>query len=371
MPSPTARRGLDWLNFFTAAVQTGFGPFIAVYLTESGWSQTDIGVALSIGTGAGMLSQLPAGMLVDSVHRKRGFTAAALLLLGLAALLLTAWPARPLVWASQILHACASGILVPAIAALTLALYGHDAFSARLGVNARYASLGNAVAAGLLGVIASYLSNRAVFALAAALVIPALLALLAIRPEHYADPGDDHPSMQHPRALRQRADRPWHIFGVASLHVFCVCTALFHLSNAAMLPLALNALAKRSGDVGLVVSAAIVVPQIVAALIAPWIGRAAQRFGRRPVLLAGFLVLPVRGLLLATQPDAVPLAAMQALDGVSAAVFGIMVPLIAADVTRRAGYMRGPRQLGEIPNWPRCERRPGPANRSTIRGRDG
>jgi len=57
------------------------------------------------------------------------------------------------------------------------------------------------------------------------------------------------------------------------------------------------------------------------------------------VLIAGFLVLPLRGLLLATQPDAVPLALIQALDGVSAAVFGIMVPLIAADLTRRTGYL--------------------------------
>jgi MFS family permease len=114
---------------------------------------------------------------------------------------------------------------------------------------------------------------------------------------------------------------------------------LFSLANAAMLPLALNALAKRSSDTGLVVSAAIIVPQLIAAVIAPWIGRAAQRFGRRPVLLAGFLVLPLRGLLLATQPDAVPLALMQALDGVSAAVLGVMVPLVAADLTRRTGYL--------------------------------
>jgi MFS family permease len=354
MPSPTARRGLDWLNFFTAAVQTGFGPFIAVYLTQRGWSQTEIGVALSIGTASSLLSQLPAGMLVDAVHLKRGVTTAALVLLGISALLLTALPAanltanpqiagapigRDLVWASQILHAFASGILVPAIAVLTLALYGHDAFSTRLGVNARYASLGNAVAAGLLGVVASFLPNGAVFVLTALLVIPALLALWTIRPADAADPTDDHPSMLHPRELRRRPDRPWCIYRLTSLHVFAACTILFSLSNAAMLPLALNALARRSGDVGLVVSAAIVVPQIVAALIAPRIGAAAQRFGRRPVLLAGFLVLPLRGLLLATQPGALPLAALQALDGVSAAVFGIMVPLIAADVTRRTGYL--------------------------------
>ena len=339
MRSPTARQGLSGLAFFTAAVQTGFGPFIAVYLTESGWSQTDIGVALSIGTAAAMVTQVPSGVLVDHVHGKRGLTAAALVVLGLSALMLTVWPTRGVVWASQILHAATSGILTPAIAALTLALCGHDAFSARLGVNARYMSLGNAIGAGLLGVVASTLSNRAVFALTAALVVPALLALRMIRPEHYVEPGNDHPSMQHPRQLRERNARPWHIFQLSALHIFAVCIVLFALANAAMLPLALNDLTKRTGDSGLVVSGAIVVPQIVSALIAPWIGNAAQNYGRRPVLLAGFLVLPLRGLLLATQPDAVPLAMIQALDGISASVLGIMVPLIAADVTSRTGYL--------------------------------
>jgi MFS family permease len=118
-----------------------------------------------------------------------------------------------------------------------------------------------------------------------------------------------------------------------------IAVYLTERGNAAMASLALNGLAQRGGNTGLVITAAIVVPQIVAALIAPWISGAAQRFGRRPPLLASFLVLPVRGLLLAAQPDAVAPAAMQALDGVSAAVLGIMVPLIAADVTRRTGYL--------------------------------
>jgi MFS family permease len=343
MPSQTARHGLNWLNFFMAAVQTGFGPFIAVYLTERGWSQTEIGIALSIGTASSLLSQLPAGVLVDYVHHKRGLTAGALGLLGLSALLLIALPgqimaSRDLVWASQILHAAASGVLVPAVAALTLSLYGHDAFGARLGMNARYQSLGNAVAAGLLGVVASILSNQAVFGLTAALVIPALWGLWSIEPASAPTP-DCHPSMQHPNVLREGPNRPWCIFHFTSLHVFAACMVLFSLGNAAMLPLALNGLAKRSGDVGLVVSAAIIVPQLISALIAPRIGAAAQRFGRRPVLLAGFLVLPLRGLLLATQPDAVPLAFMQSLDGVSAAVFGIMIPLVAADLTSETGYL--------------------------------
>ena len=39
--------GLDWLNFFVANFQTGFGPFISVYLTNVGWTQGAIGAALT------------------------------------------------------------------------------------------------------------------------------------------------------------------------------------------------------------------------------------------------------------------------------------------------------------------------------------
>ncbi len=74
-------------------------------------------------------------------------------------------------------------------------------------------------------------------------------------------------------------------------------------------------------------------------MFAPWAGRLAQRIGRRPVLMAGFAAVPIRALLFAFLPGALPLAAFQALDGVSAAVFGLMLPLIAADATKRTGYL--------------------------------
>jgi len=106
-----------------------------------------------------------------------------------------------------------------------------------------------------------------------------------------------------------------------------------------MLPLALNELSKRIDDTGFVVSASIIVPQAVVVLFSPWTGRMAQAIGRRPVLLAGFVALPLRGLLFVGQPDAVPLIMIEALDGVSATVFGLTMPLIAADLTERTGYL--------------------------------
>lgn len=339
METSLSRHGLNWLNFFTAAVQTGFGPFISVYLTQIGWRQTDIGLVLSVGTAAALISQLPGGALVDAVHLKRNITAFALGALAACALALAFAPAQGWIWGVQILHSLASSILTPAIAAMTLSLCGHALYSQRLGLNARYASLGNAAAAALMGACAYYLSERMVFLLTAILVAPALLSLAAIRRADRLPPDTDHPALLHPKERRDRDRRPWQIFHEPALHIFAFCTVLFGLANAAMLPLALNALALRSNDTGFVVSACIVVPQIITAAASPWTGVMAQRLGRRPVLLVGFAALPVRALLFATAPGPVALVMIQALDGISATVFGLMVPLIAADLTQRTGFL--------------------------------
>jgi predicted MFS family arabinose efflux permease len=328
--------GLNGLNFFTAAVQAGFGPFIAVWLTQSGWTLIDLGLVLSIGTLAALIGQLPGGLLVDHVHHKRFAAGGALIALCASALLLSLAPTQPMVWGAEIVHGLASCVMTPAIAAMTLAVCGHDNFGERLGQNTRYASLGNAASAALLGAAASAISEQAVFLVTAALVLPALATLFMIQKSDHVDPADDHPALLHPR---EREHWPWQIFADPALHIFAVACVMFQLANAALLPVALNGLTHKGNAPGYLVSATIVVPQIVAATIAPWAGNLAQRIGRRPVLMVGFAAVPVRALLFAILPGALPLAAVQALDGVSAAVFGMMLPLIAADLTDRSGYL--------------------------------
>jgi MFS family permease len=334
--SSVNRYGLNALNFFTAAVQTGFGAYVAVWLTQQGWSQTAVGIALSIGTAAGLIGQLPGGALIDAVHRKRNTAAVALVVVAVSALLLAAPANRITIWGAQILHALASCVITPAIAAITLSLVGHAGFSEQLGANTRYASLGNGVAAAGLGAVAYLMSERGVFVTTALLALPTLAALYAIREADRLPPDDEHPALLHPK---DRKEWPWHIFSEPALHVFAICTVLFHLSNAAMLPLALNMLTRRGEANGIIVSAAIVVPQVIMAALAPWAGSVAQRVGRRSVLLVGFLALPARALLFATGPGAVPLVVIQTLDAVSGIMFGLMPPLIAADLTRRNGYL--------------------------------
>jgi MFS family permease len=95
----------------------------------------------------------------------------------------------------------------------------------------------------------------------------------------------------------------------------------------------------RAGEfANLIIAACIVVPQAVVALLSPWIGRAAERFGRKRLLLLGWGALPLRGVLLAVLPGAWPLVAGQAVSGVSAAVFGVLLPLLASDITFGSGH---------------------------------
>ena len=325
---------LNALNFFTAAVQAGFGPFIAVWLTQQGWTTGALGLALSVGTLTALIGQVPGGMLVDQLFTKRFIAGGAMLVMGLSAIALATSTSVPVVWGAEIGHALASCIMTPAIAALTLTLCGQDAFGERLGRNTRYAALGDASSAALLGFAASYASERAVFLATAAMVVPAVVALLMIRGTDRV--ADDHPATRHPK---ERAHKPWQIFAEPALHVFAVAVILFQLANAALLPFALNELTRRNEAPGLLISATIIVPQVITAALAPWIGRLTQRIGRRKVLIAGFAAVPIRGVMFALLPGALPLAMFQALDGISAAVFGLMLPLIAADLTRRTGFL--------------------------------
>jgi MFS family permease len=332
------RPALNALNFFTAAMETGFGPFLSVYLTQLGWSQKDVGVTLSIGTIAGLVAQLPAGALVDGLHAKRLAAAGALLVTALSAGALAVWPSTMFVLSAQALHAIAGTVLTPSIAAITLRLCGHAAFGASLGSNARWASLGNAGAAAVLGLVATRMGERTVFLFAAALAIVALAALTLLPSGHRDVTHTDHPALLHPAERRRGPHRPWHIFFELHLHSFAFCIMLFFVANAALAPLALKTLAEQA-DSGLVISAAIVVPQGVVALLAPWAGRAAERWGRRPLLLVAFAAVPLRALLFALLPGAVNLIGIEILDGIGAAIIGIMIPLIAADLTRQTGYL--------------------------------
>ena len=330
-----ASRGLDHLNLFVANIQTGFGPFIAIYLASQGWTQTGIGLALSLGTAAAMASQLPAGALVDAMRSKVHAARAGIVSFTLCALMFAIYPVQLFVYLAEILHAFASCMLGPAIAAISLAIAGQHALGLRLGRNARYASIGNAVGAALMGACGYYFADRSIFFLTALLTLPAWYLMAPLSrlkaPRIAAAVRADETSRAKP-ILRLLADR--------RLFVFACCVALFTFGNAATLPLVSTTLNKSVGDLAsLMIAACIVLPQFIVALISPAVGRLAESRGRRVVLVIGLAALPCRCVIFALflgHPSFVVMA--QALDGIAAASIGVLVPLITSDIAGHSGH---------------------------------
>jgi MFS family permease len=336
-PSRESLRGLDWFIFFLADVQTGFGPFVAVYLTTQKWTQIEIGSILSIGSIIALIGQMPGGAIIDAAKSERLVAGLAIVTIGCAALAYAAWPIYPVIAIAATLHAAASCVLGPAIAAISLGLVGPLAIGERLGRNARFASLGNGVAAALMGTCGYLLSSRSVFVVAFVLAIPTLLALVRIH-EREVDAARAHGSVA-PTARSAKSTSVLVLLRQRPLLIFAGSILLLQLANASMLPLMAGIVTTRSSQWATVlIAACIIVPQAIVALTSPSVGRKAQAWGRRPLLLTGFAALAIRGVMFATVHDPYLLVAVQVLDGITAAVFSVMIPLIVADVAFGSGH---------------------------------
>jgi MFS family permease len=338
-PSPSAStlRGLDGVNLFLAGALSGFGPYVAVFLAEQNWTQQDIGFVLTAGGFAGLLSQIPGGELLDAIRSKRFAVALGATMVATGALIIAVWPSFPLVLAALVLQGITGGFLGLAIAAISLGLVGHATLAERLGRNQRFASTGGVVAAGLMGLIAYFLSYRAIFFVAAALVLPLLAALGRIRPSDiHFDRASSLPNHQEPSAPPQARRRI--LWQNHSLLIFAGGVFLFQMANASMLTLAGEALAySKEALSSLIVSALIMVPQVIVAIMAPWAGRWANTWGRRPLLLVGFAALRIRALVFSWTTNPTILIAAQILDGVSGTMLGVLTASIVADLTRGTG----------------------------------
>jgi len=215
-----------------------------------------------------------------------------------------------------------------------MAIAGSAALGLRLGRNARFLSIGNGLGAVLMGACGYLLGERAVFFLTAALTVPALAAL---RPLAAAETGRRPLPVRVPTPSEQPNLR--RLLGDRRLIAFAACAALFTFANAPMLPLAASALTKLAPDQAtILVACSIVLPQLIVAIFSPSFGALAERRGRRLVLLLGFAAVPLRGLLLAVTANPVIMVLIQALDGIAAASFGVMVPLVVSDIAGRSGH---------------------------------
>jgi MFS family permease len=335
-PSLESLRALDGLNFCLAALLMGFGPYVAGYLAERGWAPARIGLVLTTSGLIGLAAQVPGGELVDMARSKRALVGTAVIAIAAGLLFLALGRGSASVFTAAALQGMAGSVIGPGVAAISLGLVGHAALGERLGRNQRFASIGSLTAAGAMGLVGYLLSIRDSFLVTIALGLPVLLMLLRMRAAdiHFGRccaSADDDP-VQPARVSRVV------LFKDRGLLTFAACLFLFQIANASVLPLIGEALVQSAGRYSSpVLSASIVLPQIIVALLAPWAGRTAGSWGRRPLLLMGLAVVPIRAGLFALTADPALLIVIQALDGVSGATLGVLTTLVIADLAKGTG----------------------------------
>ena len=207
----------------------------------------------------------------------------------------------------------------------------------RQGRNQTFNSAGNVVAAVSMGLIGYFLSNRAIFFFVVAFTIPTLLALARIKAKE-VDYAVARGSTDGDGGQSTGSSSIAHLLKDRRLVIFLICAVLFHFANAAMLPLLGEMLSKGHGRSSMMfMSACVVTTQIVVTLLASWSGIKACQWGRKPLLLIAFAVLPLRGVLYTLTNATSYLVAIQILDGIAAAIFGVVSVLVIADLTEGTG----------------------------------
>ncbi|MBR8411498.1 MFS transporter [Burkholderia cenocepacia] len=344
-------RALEALNFFLADVQAGIGPFIGVILLSRGWGADAIGSVMTLAGLAAMAATPLAGALVDAVRAKRALIVAAAAATALASLALMFVHGYPAVAASQILAAVSGAALAPAVAGVTLGIVRRQGFDRQFGRNQMANHAGNVAGAALAGWLGWHAGFDAVFALVGVFTVLAIVSTLAIPGQaidHASarglDPAGVTPGTDaaHPDAsgaaptsrvsgLRTLAEnRPLVLLG-ASL-------ALFHLGNAAMLPLyGMGVVVTHRSNPSAFTAQTIVIAQFVmvaAAWLAP---RLIRSHGYWRVLLFSYLVLPVRGVVAAAWMSEAGVWPVQVLDGIGAGLQSVVVPALVVRLLDGSG----------------------------------
>jgi MFS family permease len=330
-----SRAALDWLNFFLADVQTGVGPFLAIFLLSSQhWDAGKIGVVMMIAGIATVAARAPFGALIDWTRWKRALILVASVAVAAGAVAISLFPHFLLVAAAQTVIGGADAVFPAAVGAISLGIVGRELFTRRVGRNEAFNHAGNAFTAVAAGIAGWLLAPRAVLWLVAALSATSILAVLAINSgsiDHDLARGSDKDCDTQPSALRV-------ILECKPLLIFTASITLFHFANAAILPLLGEKLAQSNhGAETLFMAACIIAAQLVMAPMAIVVGHNADAWGRKPIFLVGFAVLPIRGVLYTLTQNPYALVSIQVLDGVGAGIFGALFFIVIADLTKGTG----------------------------------
>jgi MFS family permease len=326
---------LQSLNFFMADMQAGIGPFLGVFLLAHGWESGLIGTVMTIGGIAGMIMTTPAGALIDETTRKRAYVIVPGIFTVVASAIILYSQSFWVVAASQVATAIAGAAIGPAVTGITLGMVRQAGFNWQNGRNQAFNHAGNMVGAGLSGFLGWKFGFGAVFVLAAVFGVLSIISVLLIPKTAIDD--------RVARGLTDEGDKEnvgaWKVLlECKPLLILAAALALFHLGNAAMLPLyGLAVVSEKHSDAASFVAMTIVVAQAVMILASLVAMRMARKEGLWLVLLISFLALPIRGLVAASIIEGWGVFPVQALDGIGAGLQSVAVPSLVAHILNGTG----------------------------------
>jgi MFS family permease len=342
--SPATKRfnplSLDAVNFLLADVRGALGPYLNVFLvTQQHWSQAETGLVTMTSGLLGIAAQTPIGAAIDGTRAKRGAIILALAVLAIGGVSIFAVPTFWPVMVANSLMAVVGDVFGPAVAALTLGLYARKELARRMGRNSAFDHAGNVAIAVVAGGVGYVFSQRAVFLLVPLFSALAAIAVLSIpyKAINLSRARDlDGEDAENTRDITPAGYGI--LFRTRPLVIYGLCVMLFHFANAPLLPLVGQKLAAaHQKEATAMMSACIIAAQLVMLPIAVLVGRTADSWGRKPLFLAGFSILPIRPVLYTFSDNTAWLIGVQLLDGVGAGVLGALSPLVIADIMRGSG----------------------------------
>lgn len=324
-------------SFFIADVRDGLGPFLGIFLTQRHWQPDDIGLLMTAGGVAGLLATLPAGFMTDASKNKRLILALLCVLITGTTLLLWLSQANAVVAFSQIVSGICAAFVGPLITGITLGLTGQKGFSAQMGKNEAFNHAGNFITALIAGGIAWYWGIGGIFILMTCTMLLTLIALTGIRRSDIDDDAarglESGASAQVPDFSVLAQNKPLLITGLTLL--------MFHLANAALLPMLSMRIAAAPGSVnpGLYAAATVIISQMVMIPVAIWTAARIDRVGYWRLIMLALLIMPVRAALAASSAAPLMMVPVQILDGFAAGVLGVVVPSFIVVLLRGNGHV--------------------------------
>ena len=343
-PSDRSLHALDYLSMFIGDVIGGIGPYLAAYLRAARhWDQANIGVALSVMGVATIVAQAPAGAVIDRSRQKRLLLCLAAVMMSLSCIAITAFSEFHAILAAQVMYGVGAAIAGPCIVAISLGVVGHKKFANRIARNEAFNHVGNVMAAVFAGIVGYLISPHWIFYLVAIFGLASIIATAFIKR------GDIDHELARGAKFDGQARSSVSLAVLLSdrrILAFALAVFLFHLANAAMLPLAGQYLSEsRPREAPVWISACIIAAQLVMIPVSIMAGKLAQTWGRKPVFLIGFTALPIRGFLYTLSNSPLLVVPVQLLDGIGAGIFGVLASVIRCRPHKGTGHYNVTRGL--------------------------